>query len=69
MHGRGLDTTRMRDALGFEPAFTTREAFEDFVYAVPRPLDSALHGMARVIEDTGLKVSNLAAAVPIGRDL
>ena len=69
VHGRGLDTTRMRDALGFEPAFTTREAFKDFVYAVPRPLDSALHGMARVIEDTGLKVSNLAAAVPIGRDL
>ena len=30
-YGRGLDTTRMRDVLGFEPAYTTREAFEDYV--------------------------------------
>jgi UDP-glucose 4-epimerase len=30
-HGRGLDTTRMRSELGFEPRFTTREAFLDFV--------------------------------------
>ena len=29
-YGRGLDTTRMRAVLGLEPAFTTREAFEDF---------------------------------------
>lgn len=28
--GRVLDTTRMRDVLGFEPAYTTRGAFEDF---------------------------------------
>ncbi len=32
-HGRGLDTTRMRTVLGFEPAWTTRTAFEDFVAA------------------------------------
>ena len=31
--GRGLDTTRMRDALGFEPAYTTRAAYEDFARA------------------------------------
>jgi UDP-glucose 4-epimerase len=30
-YGRGLDTTRMRRELGFEPRFTTREAFLDFV--------------------------------------
>jgi UDP-glucose 4-epimerase len=30
-YGRGLDTTRMRDALGLQPRFTTREAFLDFV--------------------------------------
>jgi len=30
-YGRGVDTTRMRDILGFEPAFTTEEAFADFV--------------------------------------
>lgn len=29
--GRGLDTTRMRQVLGFEPSYTTREAFLDYV--------------------------------------
>ena len=29
-YGRGLDTTRMREQLGLEPEFTTREAFADF---------------------------------------
>ena len=29
-YGRGIDTTRMRDQLGFDPRFTTAEAFEDF---------------------------------------
>ncbi len=28
--GRGLETTRMREVLGFEPAYSTRAAFEDF---------------------------------------
>ena len=28
-HGRGLDTTAMREMLGFEPAYTTAEAFDD----------------------------------------
>ncbi|MEO7350734.1 MAG: NAD-dependent epimerase/dehydratase family protein [Marmoricola sp.] len=28
--GRGLDTTRMRRILGFEPSFTTAQAFADF---------------------------------------
>jgi UDP-glucose 4-epimerase len=28
--GRGLDTTRMRSMLGFEPGYTTAEAFADF---------------------------------------
>ncbi|HQR27111.1 MAG TPA: NAD-dependent epimerase/dehydratase family protein [Nocardioides sp.] len=29
-YGRGLDTTRMRAELGFEPAYTTAEAFDEF---------------------------------------
>ncbi|MEP9362426.1 NAD-dependent epimerase/dehydratase family protein [Nocardioides sp. CN2-186] len=29
-YGRGVDTTRMRSELGFEPSFTTAEAFADF---------------------------------------
>lgn len=28
--GRVLDTTRMRTVLGYEPSYTTREAFDDF---------------------------------------
>ena len=32
--GRGLDTTRMRSVLGFEPQFTSRGAFEDFARTV-----------------------------------
>jgi UDP-glucose 4-epimerase len=32
-YGRGLDTTRMRQVLNFEPRFTTREAFATFVDA------------------------------------
>jgi UDP-glucose 4-epimerase len=32
--GRGVDTTRMRSMLGFEPRFTTDEAFTDFAASV-----------------------------------
>ncbi|HET7328328.1 MAG TPA: NAD-dependent epimerase/dehydratase family protein [Nocardioidaceae bacterium] len=34
-YGRGVDTTRMRTCLGFEPAFTTESAFDDFVRGQP----------------------------------
>ncbi|GAB3989708.1 NAD-dependent epimerase/dehydratase family protein [Nocardioides marmoraquaticus] len=38
-YGRGLDTTRMRSMLGFEPAHTSAEAFESFVASLrPGPL-------------------------------
>ena len=41
--GRGVDTTRMRTVLGFEPDYTTDEAFSDFARSVspglvPSPL-------------------------------
>jgi UDP-glucose 4-epimerase len=32
--GRGMDTTRMRSELGFEPAYTTLEAFTDFAHGL-----------------------------------
>jgi UDP-glucose 4-epimerase len=32
--GRGLDTTRMREMLGFEPQYTTAGAFADFADSV-----------------------------------
>lgn len=38
-YGRGLDTTRMRAELGFEPAYTSAGAFESFVASLrPGPL-------------------------------
>ena len=35
-YGRGVDTTRMRTVLGFEPTYTTREAFADFAALLGR---------------------------------
>ncbi len=32
--GRGMDTRAMRERLGFEPRYTTRQAFEDFATSV-----------------------------------
>ena len=34
-YGRGIDTTRMRELLGFRPAYTTAAAFADFAASVP----------------------------------
>jgi UDP-glucose 4-epimerase len=39
--GRALDTRRMREVLGFEPAYTTRSAFEDYVRGIGSPLPGA----------------------------
>ncbi|GGL43016.1 NAD-dependent epimerase/dehydratase family protein [Phycicoccus endophyticus] len=39
--GRGMDTTRMRRDLRFEPAYTTREALEAFVASVGPALPGA----------------------------
>jgi UDP-glucose 4-epimerase len=52
--GRGLDTTRMRAVLGFEPEYTTRSAFEDYV----RGIGSALPGTAAL----GSAVSGVAGS-------
>jgi UDP-glucose 4-epimerase len=34
-YGRGVDTTRMRTMLGFEPSFTSASAFADFAEPLP----------------------------------
>jgi UDP-glucose 4-epimerase len=34
-YGRGVDTTRMRGMLGFQPTYTTAEAFADFAASLP----------------------------------
>jgi UDP-glucose 4-epimerase len=44
-YGRGLDTTRMRQVLHFEPAYTTREAFLDFAPHV----SAVVPGAARAV--------------------
>ena len=58
-YGRGLDTTRMRTVLSFEPRFTTRSAFEDFLAAgrgsppvVMPALAGAVGGAERVVLDS-----------------
>ncbi|MBF4762501.1 NAD-dependent epimerase/dehydratase family protein [Nocardioides islandensis] len=55
--GRGIDTTRMRTELGFEPAYTTEEAFADF--AASMPAASRLSGSL-----TGRAVSSLQDLLP-----
>lgn len=45
--GRGLDTTAMREILGFTPRYTTRAAFEEFAHTV-RSLVPTLASMAGV---------------------
>ena len=35
-YGRGLDTTRMRTVLGFEPRYTTEQAVTEFATARSR---------------------------------
>jgi len=51
-HGRGLDTTRMREVLHFHPAFTTKQAYLDFARNVGAALPGAdvvgdmVHGAA-----------------------
>ena len=39
--GRGLDTTRMRTVLGFEPKYSTADAFADFAASLAPGLISA----------------------------
>jgi len=56
--GRGVDTTRMREELGFHPTFTTAEAFADFGRSLPTGIqapgrfaspDSLLAGLERTL--------------------
>jgi UDP-glucose 4-epimerase len=47
-YGRGIDTTRMRAELGFEPQHTTAEALADFATSIghpPRPAERAVDGV------------------------
>ena len=51
-YGRGVDTTRMREMLGFEPAYTTEEAFAAFAAALTPTggrADRVLAGLEQVL--------------------
>jgi UDP-glucose 4-epimerase len=48
-YGRGMDTTRMRQVLGLEPAWTTRGAFTSFVETRARRPPSPLPGLRDVV--------------------
>lgn len=57
-YGRVIDTTRMREVLGFEPDFTTAAAFEDFARGVaPGPLN------AERLQDVEHQVTGLISKV------
>jgi UDP-glucose 4-epimerase len=61
--GRGLDTTRMRTVLGFEPEHTTRGAFEDFAAGL-RSVVPGTDGVGEVVsEAAGGTVSAIARAL------
>jgi UDP-glucose 4-epimerase len=70
-YGRGLDTRRMREVLGFQPQYTTRAAFEDYVRgigaAVPgsAALGSAVSGVAGM---AGSAAHALSHVWPAGRN-
>ena len=52
--GRGIDTTRMRTELGFEPEHTTESAFADFASSMPassRVSERAVAGLADLLPE------------------
>lgn len=57
--GRGLDTSRMRAVLGFEPRLTTREAFEDLARHL-RPTVPGVDGVGEAVSEAA---GNTAAAL------
>jgi UDP-glucose 4-epimerase len=62
-YGRGLDTTRMRAVLGFEPLHTTREAFLDFAPHVTAVVPGAASAVNAVQGAAGTAANALAQAL------
>jgi UDP-glucose 4-epimerase len=55
--GRGIDTARMRAELGFEPAYTTEQAFADFATGVGNlegTVERLVEGLASSLPDAGV---------------
>ncbi|MDQ2781778.1 MAG: NAD-dependent epimerase/dehydratase family protein [Actinomycetota bacterium] len=64
--GRGLDTTRMRQSLGFEPQFTTKQAFLDFAGHVPALLPGATT-FGHAVQDVAGTAAGALSQVLAGR--
>lgn len=55
-YGRGVDTGRMTDVLGFKPKFTSAQAFADFATQIPPNLNAperVLDGLSRSLAPLG----------------
>ncbi|MFT4082179.1 MAG: NAD-dependent epimerase/dehydratase family protein [Nocardioides sp.] len=67
--GRGVDTTRMRRELGFEPAYSTAETIADFGAGQPVTggrIDRALAGLEQHLVPGAARLSLVGAAGPAG---
>jgi len=67
-YGRGLDTTRLRERIGFVPTYTTRDAFIEFVHEqgldhqLPKHQAEAIErGIAHALGTSTLSEARLAA--------
>ncbi|MFC6287982.1 NAD-dependent epimerase/dehydratase family protein [Nocardioides sp. GCM10027113] len=69
-YGRGVDTTRMREVLGFEPELTTAEAFADFAASLG-PAEGvplrALDRLAGLMESGDPEHTDRTGPVEVGR--
>jgi UDP-glucose 4-epimerase len=65
--GRGLDTTRMRQVLRFEPAYSSREAFEDFLRAGRAPAPRVLPALVSATEHAERWAAGAVAAAGASR--
>ncbi len=69
-YGRGVDTTRMREVLGFHPSRTTAEAFGEFATSVEpgvvseRRVRAAETALLGALGGARAKAAQLTAAVP-----
>jgi UDP-glucose 4-epimerase len=65
-YGRVMDTTRMRTELGFEPKWTTLEAFDDFVAG--RGLTPIINpDWVRLLEGRALAVAQRWGSISVGQ--
>jgi UDP-glucose 4-epimerase len=64
--GRGLDTTRMREDLRFDPAYTTRGAFEDFLRARRGPAPRLMPSLVGAVEQAERWAASAALAAKGG---